>query len=145
MGAKLSDQRGRGRPEFEPNDDQRKNVEILVALGIPEADICALVRDRNDKPISENTLRKHFRKEINHGAGMLNARVGNFMVSTILGLEIPKDSGITPITNESVRGGLLELYVAARMGWRKTVVNQHEGKDGAKTIVYEVSSTDAKL
>jgi hypothetical protein len=95
------------------------------------------------------TLRKHFRKEIDQGASNLNARIGNFMVSTILGQKLPEEAVkqglVTPITNEHARASLLELHAAARMGWRKTAVHQHEGKDGAKTIVYEVSSTDAKL
>jgi hypothetical protein len=73
----------RGRPAFQPTDEQRKNVQVMVGLGITEENICLLVRDRRDKPISRNSLRKHFKKELETGATKLNAQVGNFMVSTI--------------------------------------------------------------
>ena len=56
-----------GRPAFEPTDEQRKNVQILISLGLPLKEICAVVRDRNDKAITEPTLRKHFAKEIEVG------------------------------------------------------------------------------
>jgi hypothetical protein len=53
-----------------------------VDLGVPERAICAIIRDHKDKPISEKTFRKHFRKEIDIGATELNSKVGNFMVAT---------------------------------------------------------------
>ena len=33
------------RPPFVPTDEQRKNVKILVGLGMLEEHICALVRE----------------------------------------------------------------------------------------------------
>ena len=39
----------RGRPAFQPTNEQRVNVEVMVGLGIPEEDICLIVRDRRDK------------------------------------------------------------------------------------------------
>jgi hypothetical protein len=91
----------RERPAFQPTDEQRKNVEVMVGLGIPEENICLLVRDRRDKPISRNSLRKHFKKQLETGATKLNAQVGNFMVSTIFGAKPP--NGTTPIRDERVR------------------------------------------
>ena len=58
----------RGRPAFRPTDEQRKNVEVMASLGIPEEEICLVVRNRSDKPISRNSLRKHFKKELETGA-----------------------------------------------------------------------------
>jgi hypothetical protein len=75
----------RGRPAFQPTDEQRANVEIMVGLGIPEEKICLVVRDRRDKPICRNTLRRHFEKELQTGATKLKAKVGHFMVTTIFG------------------------------------------------------------
>ena len=34
----------RGRPRFEPTEEQRRNVEIMTGLGIPQTDICLMVR-----------------------------------------------------------------------------------------------------
>ena len=76
-----------------------------------------LVRDRRDKPICRNSLRKHFKKELEISATKLNAQVGNFMVSTIFGAKPP--NGVTPIRDERVRGRLGELFLKARLGWRE--------------------------
>src|SRR5215469_5570533 len=89
----------------------------MVGVGITEENICLLVRDRRDKPISRNSLRKHFKKELETGATKLNAQVGNFMVSTIFGTKPP--NGVTPIRDERVRGRLGELFLKARLGWRE--------------------------
>ena len=105
----------RGRPAFQPTDEQRINVEVMVGLGIPEADICLVVRDRRDKPICRSTLRKHFKKELETGATKLDAKVGHFMVTTILGTRPP--DGLTPIRDERVRGRLGELFLKTRL-WR---------------------------
>jgi hypothetical protein len=132
-----------GRPAFQPTEEQRKNVEVLAGLGIPEEDICRIVRDRNDKPISKNTLRKYFKKELETAAADLHSRVGNFMIATIFGSKVPE--GMTPITDERVRGRLMELYAAQRMDWRKTVINQHEGKAGGTPIVFKTIGPDADI
>src|SRR5277367_1167921 len=88
----------RGRPAFQPTDDQRKNVEVMASLGIPEENIRLVVRNRSDTPISRTSLRKHFKKELEIGATKLNARVGHFMVATIFGTRPP--DGVTPIRDE---------------------------------------------
>jgi hypothetical protein len=132
-----------GRPAFQRTEEQRKNVEVLAGLGIPEEDICLIVRDRNAKPISKNTLRKHFKKELETAAADLHLRIGNFMIATMLGSKVPE--GVTPITDERVRGRLMELYAAQRMNWRKTVVNQHDGKAGGAPIVFKTIGPDADI
>jgi hypothetical protein len=125
----------RGRPAFQPTDEQRKNVEVMVGLGITEEKICLLVRDRRDKPICRNSLRKHFKKELETGATKLNAKVGHFMVATIFGTRAP--DGFTPIKDERVRGRLGELFLKARLGWRETDWNEHEGRKEERPIDVE--------
>ena len=114
----------RGRPAFQPTDEQRKNVEVMVGLGIPEENIRLVVRDRRDKPISRNSLRRCFNRELQTGATKLNAQVGNFMVSTIFGAKPP--NGVTPITDERVRGRLGELFLKRRLGWREIDLGSKE-------------------
>jgi hypothetical protein len=116
----------RGRPAFQPTNEQRRYVEIMVGLGIPEEEICLVVRDRRDKPVCRNTLRRHFQKELETGATKLNAKVGHFMVATIFGAQPP--AGTTPITDERVRGRLGELFLKARLGWREIDLKQHESR-----------------
>ena len=132
----------RGRPRFEPTEEQRRNVEIMTGLGIPQTAICLMVRGPKGKPISLATLEKHFRKEIDTGATNLRTRVGNFMISVIMGSDPPP--GFKPITDEKVRGSLLELFAAAQLNWRKTVRQEHANAD-RKPFVYVVNETDAKL
>ena len=119
--------RPRGRPRFEPTDEQRKNVEVLVALGITERDICGIVRDKNGNPIALETLRKHFKRELESGATSLNGRVGNFMISTIMGEDPPEGFKGKPITDEKSRTRLLELYARTRMGLSEQSKMKFEG------------------
>ena len=70
--------RGRGRPEFEPTDEQRKLVDELAGYGIPEPDIAKLVLNPSSKPpspISPVTLRKYFREELDAGHVRANHKV----------------------------------------------------------------------
>jgi hypothetical protein len=124
----------RGRPAFQPTDEQRVNVEIMVGLGIPEEQIRLVVRDRRDKPICRNTLRRHFEKELQTGAAKLNAKVGHFMVTTIFGTRPP--DGVTPIRDERVRGRLGELFLKSRLGWRDGS-NQHKSREEERPIDLE--------
>ena len=137
----------RGRPRFQPTQEQRRNVETMTGLGIPQEHICAMVRDQRDRPISDRTLRKYFKKEIEQGSTRLCAQMGRFIVATALGL--PPPPGIKPITDEKVRASFAELFAAARMDWRKTVRTEHAnatGPDGKPVpFVYQANKTDSKL
>jgi hypothetical protein len=134
---------GRRRPAFEPTDDQRKNVEIVAGLGMPEAQICALIRDNKDTPIAVTMLRKHFAKELEQGAAKLNAKMGNFAIATILGAPIPEGSGVTPITDEHARARLIQIYIRSRMGWTETVVDQRKARGGP--IIVQIAKGDENL
>ena len=46
---------------FCPSDEQRRTVEAMVSYGIPQLDIARVVG------IDDDTLRKHFREEIDTG------------------------------------------------------------------------------
>ena len=134
----------RGRPAFQPTDEQRKNVEVMASIGIPEENIRLVVRNRSDTPISRTSLRKHFKKELEIGATKLNARVGYFMVATIFGTRPP--DGVTPIRDERVRCRLAELFLKARLGWREVVLNQQEVPEQSKEQpVVDVEAVRRKL
>jgi hypothetical protein len=40
---------------------------------------------------------------------------------------------------------LLELYAAARTGWRKTSAHQHEGKEAGAPIIFKMTGPDADI
>jgi hypothetical protein len=42
------------------------------------------------------------------------------------------------------RASLAQLYAKSRMGWRETVVNQHESQ-GSGAIVVHIAKADANL
>jgi hypothetical protein len=66
---------GSGRKAFMPTAEQKKLVEALSGYGIPQEDICRLVTDNRGQPISDRTLRKAFRHELDNGAVKANAKV----------------------------------------------------------------------
>jgi hypothetical protein len=131
-----------GQPAFQPTDEQRKNVETLVGLGIRQEDICQIVRDKRDKPISVPTLEKHFRKEIDTGATKANAIVGAFVWATMRGSAPPP--GFQPLNDAKARMRFTELWLHHRMGWQpsSTVALANAG---GKALVIEISKTDSKL
>jgi hypothetical protein len=51
----------RGRPVYEPTAADRATVKNLAAVGVPHAEIAECIGTRG---ISEPTLRKHFRREL---------------------------------------------------------------------------------
>ncbi len=64
-----------GRPAFEPTKEQRDTVRTLSGLGIPQEDICLLVKDKAGKPISVDTLAKYFADEIRVGVTEANTKI----------------------------------------------------------------------
>ena len=72
---------GSGRPEFAPTQQERKQVEALSGYGLPHEQIAALIRDG----IDADTLRKHFRKELDVGKAKANAQVGKTLFQKAVG------------------------------------------------------------
>lgn len=57
------------RPQFNPTDEQRNIVTVMVAGGIQQEEIAAAIG------ISKPTLAKHFKTELKHGLARANAQV----------------------------------------------------------------------
>lgn len=53
-----------GHPSFMPTPEQRKLVVVLVGMTVPQKTIASLI---GEKGITENTLVKHFRRELDIG------------------------------------------------------------------------------
>ena len=102
-----NDKKKRGRPPFEPTDEQRKIVKALAALGMPYRDIGYVLG------ISEDTVAKHFRQELDVGPVEANARVGQFLYQ------------------QAQRNLTAAIFWAkTRMGWREKSEIAHTGADG---------------
>ncbi|KFB10346.1 hypothetical protein [Nitratireductor basaltis] len=65
----MSKRTGRGRPEFEPSDEQREKVRVLRASGMSQEEIAEAL------DISVPTLRKHFSFELKIGSAKVTADV----------------------------------------------------------------------
>src|SRR5437879_12729100 len=91
-----------GRKAFVPTQEQRRNVKVLVGLGIPQDKICLMVvNPQTEKPLDPKSLRKHFPRELEIGAAELHARISNLIVPTIFGTTPPAST--LPIHHHSVR------------------------------------------
>ena len=93
-----------GAPPFEPTDDERKLVEQMSAVGIPQESIARVVRDG----IDPKTLRKHFRHELDTAAIRANAKVGGTLFNKAM-------SGDTTAAI---------WWSKTRMGWKETNVTE---------------------
>ena len=123
----MNEKRGRGRPKFEPTQDQRSQVKLMKALGIPEERICKTVTNpRTSKPVAPMTLARAFAPELASGATEFHARVGNFILCAILG---KKPALGDAIKSEQVRMTAAIFYAKTKMGWKETVVNEPANRD----------------
>lgn len=96
-----------GRPRFEPTADQRRQVESLAGLGIPQAGIASMVKNPSTgQPIDEKTLRQCFERELLEGVHKANAAVSQSLYQKAMG------NG-----HQSVAAAI--FYLKCRAGWRE--------------------------
>ena len=95
--------------QFVPTAEQRKIVRAMAAYGIPQMDIGRAIG------ISDRTLRKAFRDELDKAAIEANAKVAEvcFRMAT---------SGKVPAATF--------FWLKARAGWREVQRQEHTGGDG---------------
>lgn len=106
-----------GRPPWAPSAHDRQQVELMIACGIPEDLIAAVLGT------SAPTLRKHCAAEIASAGTKVKARVGQFIVASILGL----GGGVK---DDRARATLAMFFAKTRMGWRETSAVELSGPDG---------------
>jgi hypothetical protein len=114
---------GPGRPPFEPTKEDRARVQTLAGLGMRHDEICLLVDNpETGQPISEDTLRKYFKRELERGAPMANSTVARALY--------------TNATSASSRGHTTAsiFWAKTRMGWKETVGVEVEAKSGVLLV-----------
>ena len=123
----MSEKRGRGQPKFEPTHDQRGQVKLMKALGIPEDRICTTITNpRTRKPVAPMTLARAFAAELESGATEFHTLVGNFILCAILG---KKPALGEAIKSEQVRMTAAIFYAKTKMGWKETGSEQANKDD----------------
>jgi hypothetical protein len=70
-----------GRPALQPTDSDRKQVESLSGFGVPIEQIASLTCGG----IDAETLRKHFKKELEQGKAKANSKVGQTLFQKATG------------------------------------------------------------
>jgi hypothetical protein len=104
-------QPGAGRPEFEPTDAERKQVEALSGYGLPIDQIAVLVREG----IHVETLRKHFATELVSGKAKANGQVGKTLFQKVMAGD----------TTAAI------WWSKTQMRWAETQKHELTGADGA--------------
>lgn len=118
------------RPPFQPTEEQRKLVEQLAAFGIPMDQMVFLVTDKNGKPITVKTLRKHFQDELETGELKANTKIAQCLFK------------------QAVEGNVTAMifWLKTRARWREPQHVELTGKDGGpvevKKGIYELSDDD---
>ena len=99
-----------GMPKFVPTDEQREMVRRTTGFGLPQEYICQLiVSERTGKPISLETLGKHFRTELDAGKATATYKVINSLF----------DKAVNGDTTAAI------WWTKARMGWSEKTTS-HE-------------------
>lgn len=105
-------------PKYEPTDEQRKTVRTLVGYGLRHEQICEVViNPRTQLPITEKTLRHHFKKEIREGGITANSLVAQSLFAKATG------NGPSAVTAAI-------FWLKCRAGWKEVQVHEHTGADG---------------
>ena len=104
-----------GRPQYEPSESDRLTVMTLVAADFPHREIAMCI---GKEGISEPTLRKHFRYELEAGKAQVN-RIA--VSSTVKAMSQGQSWACT-------------LWLTRRMGWREKVAEDAPTDDGLKEL-----------
>ena len=99
------------RQAHAPDSVQRRQVEALAGYGVPEPDISGMLG------IDPETLRKHYRQELDHGHTKANVKVAENLFRKATG------DG-----RESVTAAI--FWLKARANWKERVVSELSGVDG---------------
>ena len=99
-----------GRPQFIKKDEDKKTVEALAIAGVTQRLIAQIVK------ISEPTLRKHFREELDTSKARANAVISQALFKNA------KDGNVAAQI----------FWLKTQAGWRETNYHELTGKDGDK-------------
>lgn len=114
----------RGMTPFRPTDEQRKQVELMVGLGLTYREISLLtINPRTGSGISVNTLQKHFPEELARGAPLANAQVARALFKKATSDSHPQAATCAI------------WWSKARMGWRSEQKLSVDVKDTSGVLV----------
>ena len=104
-----------GRPPYQPNEKDRSTVRSMAPF-INQDDIARTIG------ISDDTLRKYYREELDSAKVRADAAVGQSLLMQAVG-------GVEQNWREAVPSATI-FYAKTRMGWKETVGLDHSGAVG---------------
>lgn len=128
----MESSRPRGRPRWDPSAEDLTRIQVMASLGMP-VDKIALVYG-----VSEKTLRRAARTQLDIAAPAANTTVGRFLFDAACGKEpyVKKNPDGTETTATRVIGVTGPTIAAAifwmktRARWRETAEVELTGRDG---------------
>jgi hypothetical protein len=103
----------------EPSAESRRQVSTMVAFGIPQEKIAAILA------ISPPTLRKYYREEIDVADAKAQSMVAKFLFSAATGEALKSGASHADCLRSAM------FWMKTRAGWKETAVQAIIGKDGA--------------
>jgi hypothetical protein len=98
--------KARGRPAYQKSDADIQRVERMAAYGIPHDHIAAILG------ISDETLRKYFRAELDLGKAKTVENVANSLVDVALSGDVQAQ----------------KFFLSSRAGWAEKQQTEHTGE-----------------
>ncbi len=115
-----------GKKPYQPSESDRKRVEAMTGYGLTHDQIASVM------DISDETLRKYFRRELDTGAALANSRVAQNLYKWA-----------TSDKPGAVPAGI--FWSKTRMGWREVNRQEVSGPDGNAIKVETVAVDVAEL
>lgn len=115
-----------GRPPFEPTEEQRKQVQSLAGFGLKHSQIAAVILNKKGKGISEDTLQKYFRQELDRGTPIAISKVAQSLFQKAIG----NGQG-------SVAAAI--FFLKARAGWSEKY--EHDVQTNSGVVVVPAAMT----
>jgi hypothetical protein len=116
----------RGRPRHVPTQKDREIAAFASAIGTPQETIGRLIG------ISEQTLREHYRDELDLGMARANISVGRNLYRIATG-------------NSPQAAPAAMFWMKTRAGWKETVRQENTGPDGGPIERVDVTAREIIL
>jgi len=113
-----------GRKPHEPNEKDRRTVETMAGHGIPVGDIARVIK------LSEPTLRKYYREELETGQTKANSMVAQSLYQKAMG------NGQGAVT-------ACIFWLKVRAGWMERSQLEHEHTGNVEITIRDIAAEKA--
>ena len=122
-----------GRPSHERTDEKAAQVEALVSFGVTIPEICTFIG------VSEETLRKYYKREIETAKVRRNAKVASFLFHSASGDAIADGASYSDCLRASM------FWLKTQAGFKERHEIDHTSTDGSMSPRAESDAVLAAL